>query len=115
MPSEDTKILEFNQYQKCDKSPFIIYAYLECIIKRIGGCKNNPENLSTTEISEHITSGFSTSTISLFTSIEKKHDLYRGKDSVKRICKFLRGHTTKIINFKKEKNQVINKSAAGII
>ena len=26
MPSEDTKILEFNQYQKCDKTPFIIYA-----------------------------------------------------------------------------------------
>ena len=24
MPSEDTKILEFNQYQKSDKTPFII-------------------------------------------------------------------------------------------
>ena len=31
MPSEDTKILEFNQYQKSDKAPFIIYADLECI------------------------------------------------------------------------------------
>ena len=29
MPSEDTKILEFNQYQKSDKAPFIIYADLE--------------------------------------------------------------------------------------
>ena len=28
MPSEDTKILEFNQYQKCDKVPFVIYADL---------------------------------------------------------------------------------------
>ena len=25
MPSEDTKISEFNQYQKCDKATFIIY------------------------------------------------------------------------------------------
>ena len=25
MPSEDTKILEFDQYQKSDKTPFIIY------------------------------------------------------------------------------------------
>ena len=25
MPSEDTKILEFNQYQKSDKTPFINY------------------------------------------------------------------------------------------
>ena len=28
---EDTKILEYNQYQKCDKVPFIIYADLECL------------------------------------------------------------------------------------
>ena len=46
MPSEDTKILEFNQYQKSDKAPFIIYADLECIIEKIDGCKNNLENSS---------------------------------------------------------------------
>ena len=28
MPSEDTKILDFNQYQKSDKAPFVIYADL---------------------------------------------------------------------------------------
>ena len=28
MPFEDTKILEFNQYQKSDKAPVIIYADL---------------------------------------------------------------------------------------
>ena len=44
MPSEDNKILEFNQYQKSDKVPFIIYAALECIIQNIDECKNNPEN-----------------------------------------------------------------------
>ena len=27
-PSEDTKILEFNQYQKSDKAPFIVYSDL---------------------------------------------------------------------------------------
>ena len=32
IPSEFTKILEFNQYQKSDKVPFIIYADLECKI-----------------------------------------------------------------------------------
>ena len=35
MPSEDTKILEFNQYQKSDKAPFIIYADSECIIEKL--------------------------------------------------------------------------------
>ena len=39
MPSEDTKILEFNQYPKCDKVPFVIYADLECIIEKTDGCK----------------------------------------------------------------------------
>ena len=44
MPSEDTKILELNQYRKSDKAPFVIYADLECMIEKIDGCKNNPEN-----------------------------------------------------------------------
>ena len=39
MPSKDTKILEFNQYQKSDKAPFIIYADLECVIEKIDRCK----------------------------------------------------------------------------
>ena len=42
MSSEDTKILEFNQYKKSDKAGFMIYADLECIIEKIDGCKNNP-------------------------------------------------------------------------
>ena len=42
MPSEDTKILEFNQYQNSEKEPFVIYADRECIIENIDGGKNNP-------------------------------------------------------------------------
>ena len=34
MPSEDIKILEFNQYEKFDKTPFIYYADLEFLIKK---------------------------------------------------------------------------------
>ena len=44
MPSGDTKILEFNQYQKYDEAPFIICGDLECILERTDACKNNPEN-----------------------------------------------------------------------
>ena len=84
MPSEDTKILEFNQYQKFDKVPFIIYADIECLIKKIDGCENNPEKSFTAKVSEHILSGFSMSTISLFKNIENKHDVFRVKDCVKK-------------------------------
>ena len=50
MPSEDTKILGFNQYQKSDKASFIIYGDLECIIEKSDRCKNNPENSSTNKV-----------------------------------------------------------------
>ena len=42
MPSGKNKILNFNQYTKSDKMPYIIYADIECLIKKIDGCKNNP-------------------------------------------------------------------------
>ena len=98
MPSEGTKILEFNQYQNSYKAPFIIYADLECIIEKIDGCKNNLENSFTTKVSEHIPTGFAMSTISSFRSIENKHDVYRGNNCMKKFCGSLRGHAMKIIN-----------------
>ena len=55
---EDTKILDFNEYQKSDKTLFIIYADFECIIEKIYECKINPENSFTTKLSDHIPSGF---------------------------------------------------------
>ena len=48
MLSEDTKILEFNQYQISDKAPFIIQSYLKYLKEKTNGNKNNPENSFTT-------------------------------------------------------------------
>ena len=69
MPFEDTKILQFSQYQETDKAPFIIYAELECVIEKTDVCKNNLENLSSSKVSEHILSGFTMFTISSFKGI----------------------------------------------
>ena len=63
MSSEKDNILEFNQYMKSDKIPYIIYADIESLIKEIDGCSNNPENSLTTKIGEHILCGYSMSTI----------------------------------------------------
>ena len=38
-------------------------------------------------------------------SIENKHDLYRGKDCMKKFCESLREHVMKIINFRKRKKR----------
>ena len=84
MPSEDTKVLEFNQYQKSDEAPFIIQPVFKFLTEKIGGCKNNPENSSTKKMSKHTPSGFSISTICSFRSIGNKHDVYSGKDCIKK-------------------------------
>ena len=55
---EDIEILEFNQYRKSDKTPFIAYADLEFLIEKIDGCKNNAETSFTTTVGEHIPSRF---------------------------------------------------------
>ena len=74
MPFEDIEILQFNQYRKSDKGPFFLH--LKCLIEKIDGCKNNPENSSKTKASEHIWSDLLMSTTWAFKSLENKHDVY---------------------------------------
>ena len=49
------------------------------------------------------------STISSFRSIENKHDIYRGKNCMKKFCESLREHAMKMINFKKKKMKLSTK------
>ena len=74
MASEDTKVLEFNQYRKSDKALFVIYSDLQSLIVKTYGCKNNPEKSSTAKVSENIPSHFSVSAMSSFKYIESKYD-----------------------------------------
>ena len=104
---ENTKTLEFNQYQKYYRVSFIIYGYLKCVIEKIHGYKSNPENSSTTKVNEHIPSGFPKTTISSFRSIKNRHDVYRDKNCMKTFCEFLRKHAMKIINLKKKKIKLL--------
>ena len=92
-----------NQNMKSDKMPSIIYVDIESLNKKRDGCANNPENSSTTKISEHIPCGYSMSKICAFEHIEYKHTLYRGKDWVKVFCTSLREHDTNAINFQNKK------------
>ena len=62
VPPEDTST-EFNQYQKYDKATFIIYVDIECLIEKIDGWKKIRESSFTTKVSEHISSGFTKSSI----------------------------------------------------
>ena len=112
MPSENDNILEFNQYIKSDKMPYIIYADIESLIKKKVGCANNPESSSTTKIVEHIPCGYSISTILAFDNIENKHTLYRGEeDCMKKFCTSSREYATNVINFEKKKMLPLTKKS----
>ena len=102
MPNEDNKIIKYNQGEKSVKSPFIIYDDLECLLEKISTCYNNPEKSSITEIYKHTSSGYSLFTYFSFDKTKNKLDYYTGEDYMKKFCKDLREHTTKIINYEKK-------------
>ena len=102
MPSPNNNLIKYNQGEKSLKLPFVIYADLECILKKIDTCQNNPDLSSTTKINQHIPSGYSIYTNCSFDKSNNKLSYYRGEDCMKRFCKDLKDHATKIIDFKKK-------------
>ena len=103
MPYEDNKIIKYNQGENSLKLPFIIYADLECLLEKMSTWYNNPEESSTTEINKHTPSCYSLFTHCPFDKTKNKLDYYRGEDWMKKFCKDLRKHATKIINYEKKK------------
>ena len=102
MPNEDNKIIKYNQGEKSINSPFFISADLECLLEKISTCDNNPEESSTTEINKHTPSGYSLFTHCSFDKTKNKLDYHRGENCMKKFCKDLREHATKIVNYKKK-------------
>ena len=103
MPTKDNNIIKYNQGEKSIKLPFVIYADLEFLLEKMSTCQNNPNESSTTEINKHTPSGYSIFTHCSVDQMRNKLNHYRGKDCMKKFCKDLREHATKIINYKKKK------------
>ena len=103
MPSKDNNIIKYNQGEKSIKLPFVIYADLECLLEKMSTCTNNPNESSTTEINKDVPSGYSLLNHCSFDKTKNKLNHYRGKDCMKKFCKDLREHATKIINYEKKK------------
>ena len=102
MPSPSNNIIKYNSGEKSLELPFIIYADLECLLKKIDTCYNNSDLSTTTKINQHIPSGYSIYTNCSFDKANNKLIYYRGEDCMKRFCKDLKNHATKIIDFKKK-------------
>ena len=103
MPTKDNNIIKYNHGEKSIKIPFTIYADLECLLEKMSTCQNDPNKSSTTKINKHTPSGSSIFTNCSFDESKNKISYYRGDDCMKKFCKDLREHSTKIINYKKKK------------
>ena len=105
MPDEDNKILKYVSGEKSLKVLFIIYADLECLLKKINTCQNNPENFYTDKKATHRSSGYSLVTCCSFDESKNEQKYFRGKDCIKIFCKDLKDQAMKLINY--EKKEVI--------
>ena len=103
MPTKDNNIIKYNHGEKSLKVPFIIYADLECLLEKMSTCINNPKESSTTKINKHTPSRYSIFTSCSFDESKNKLNYYRGKDCMKRFCKDLKEHATRIINHEKKR------------
>ena len=102
MATDKTNLIKYNHGDKSLKLPFIIYADLECLLKKIDTSQNNPDLSSTTKINQHIPSEYSVYTSCLFDKSNNKLSYYRGEDCMRRFCKYLTDHAIKIIDCKKK-------------
>ena len=103
MPIEGNNTIKCNHGKKSIKTPFTIYADLECLLEKMNACQNDPNKSPTTKINKHTPSGYSIFTNSSFDESKNKISYYRGNDCMKKFCKYLREHSTKIINHEKKR------------
>ena len=103
MPTKDNDTIKYNQGEISIKLPFVVYADLECLLEKMITCYNNPEKSSTTKINKHTPSGYSIFTHCSFDKSKNKLNYYRCEDCMKKFCKDLREHATKIINYNNQK------------
>ena len=94
-------ILKHNPGEKSLKAPFTICLDLECILKQVQSCQNNPKKSYTEKIARHEPSGWSMFKKCSFNKKENKLHHYRGKDCIEILCKKLKESAMEIIDYKK--------------
>ena len=102
IPDDDNNILEYISGEKSLKVPFIIYADLECLLKKINTCSNNPDKSYTEKKAVHKPSGYSLVTCRSFDKLKNERKYYRREDCMKMFCKDLKEQAMKIINYEKK-------------
>ena len=109
MPKWFEKILKYNSAEKPLKAPLAIYLDLECLLKKEQPRQNNNLEKSYTEKkAKHKPSDWAMLTKCSFDKKENRLDYYRGRDCIDKLCKKLKEHAMKTINYEKKRNDTIN-------
>ena len=101
MPKDDEKI-KYLPGEMSLKVSFIVYADLECLLKKVRSCQNNLEISYTETKAKHKPSGYVWCSICSFDDTKNRRYFYRGKDCIEKFCKDLKELGTEMINFKKK-------------
>ena len=80
MPKEHEKT-RYLPRQKSLKGQFIIYADLECLLKKVRSYQNNPENSYTEKKVKHKPPGYAWRSIYSFDETKSRRYFYMGKDN----------------------------------
>ena len=83
MTEEGKNILKHYHRDKSLRLPFIIYADLECLLKKKKPCQSNLESSYTQRKATHKPSGYSLSLICSFDETKNRRKFYRRKDCIK--------------------------------
>ena len=102
MPDESNRILKYIPGEKSLRVPFIIYADLECLLRKKYICRNNPEKSYTEKKDVHKPSGDCLVTCHSSDKSKNERKYYRGEDCMKIFCKDLKDQAMKIINYEKK-------------
>ena len=82
MPEEGKNILKYRPEDKSLKVQFIIYADLECLLKKEQSCQNNSKNFYAEKKATHKSSGYSLSLNCSFDETKSQRKFYRKKDLI---------------------------------
>ena len=100
--AEDHEKIKYLLGEKSLKAPFITCVDLECLLKKMQYCQNNPKNSYTEKKAKHKPSGYAWCSICSFDDTKNKRYFYRGKDCIEKFCKDLKELGTEIINFEEK-------------
>ena len=89
-------IVQYSDSKFQFKVPFIMYADFESMLEPIQGPGNDPSNLSTRRVNNHVPSGWCVRSEFTYEEVKDPLKLYRGKDCIKKLCEHAIGEAQRL-------------------